>query len=73
MLTAAEDLCQKLEEYGDTESVKKARAIRNEVFAHLKRGYKMTLISNFDKHIRRKQLWLKIGYVPFKTEDQIHE
>ena len=45
-VTATEFLCQKLEECGDAESIEKARAIRNEVFTHLKRGYKMTLKSN---------------------------
>ena len=38
-VTAMEFLCQSLEECGDDESVEKARAIRNEVFTHLKRGY----------------------------------
>ena len=37
-VTATEVLCQKLEEMGDDESIEKARAIRNEVFVHLKRG-----------------------------------
>ena len=45
-ITATEALCQRLEECGDSESVEKARAIRNEVFAQLKRGYKMKLKSN---------------------------
>ena len=45
-VTATEVLCQRLEECGDNESVEKARAIRNEVFAKLKRGYKMKLKSN---------------------------
>ena len=52
-VTAAEDLCQKLEEYGDTESVEKARAIRNVVFDQLKRGYKMTLRSNLTQAQRK--------------------
>jgi hypothetical protein len=52
-VTAAEDLCQKLEEYGDTESVEKARAIRNVVFSELKRGYKMTLRSNLTQAQRK--------------------
>ena len=42
-VTATEDLCQKLEKIGDDESLEKARLIRNEVFLHLKRGYKMVL------------------------------
>ena len=45
-MTATEVLCQKLEEMGDDESVEKAREIRNEVFVHLKRGYKLTLKGN---------------------------
>ena len=45
-VTATEVLCQKLEEMGDDESIEKARAIRNEVFVHLKRGYKLTLKGN---------------------------
>jgi len=43
---ATELLCQRLEEGDEEESVQKARAIRNEVFNHLKRSYKMTLKSN---------------------------
>ena len=35
-ITATEALCQRLEECGDSESVEKARAIRNEVFAQVK-------------------------------------
>ena len=45
-VTAAEVLCQKLEEVGDAESVEKARFVRNEVFLHLKRSYKLTIKSN---------------------------
>ena len=45
-VTATEVLCQKLEEIGDDESMEKARKIRNEVFLHLKRGYKLRLRSN---------------------------
>ena len=45
-VTATEDLCQKLEKIGDDESLEKARLIRNEVFLHLKRGYKMVIKSN---------------------------
>ena len=52
-VTAAEDLCQKLEEYGDTKSVEKARALRNVVFDQLKRGYKMTLRSNLTQAQRK--------------------
>ena len=37
-IQAAELLCQKLEEGEDTESVEKARSIRNVVFQHLKKG-----------------------------------
>ena len=48
-----EVLCQKLEDMGDSESVEKARAIRNEVFLHLKRGYKMKLKSNLSPDQRR--------------------
>ena len=43
---ATELLCQRLEEVDDEESVEKARAIRNEVFSHLKQSYKMTLKRN---------------------------
>ena len=35
-IQAVELLCQKLEEGGDTESVEKARSIRNVVFQHLR-------------------------------------
>ena len=52
-ITATEVLCQKLEDMGDSESVEKARAIRNEVFLHLKRGYKMKLKSNLSPDQRR--------------------
>ena len=52
-VTATEALYQRLEECGDAESVEKARAIRNEVFALLKRGYKLTLKSNLSKAQRR--------------------
>jgi len=52
-VTATEVLCQKLEECGDNESVEKARAIRNEVFAQLKRGYKMKLKSNLTQAQRK--------------------
>ena len=45
-MQATELLCQRLEEGDEEESVQKARAIRNEVFNHLKRSYKMTLKSN---------------------------
>ena len=45
-VTATEDLCQKLEKIGNDESLEKARLIRNEVFLHLKRGYKMVIKSN---------------------------
>ena len=48
-VTATEALCQRLEECGDAESVEKARAIRNEVFTHLKRGYKLNLKSTLSK------------------------
>ena len=43
---AAELLCQRLEEAGDSESVEKARSVRNLVFQHLKQSYKMTIKSN---------------------------
>ena len=45
-VTATEDLCQKLEKIGDVESIEKARMIRNEVFLHLKKGYKMVIKKN---------------------------
>ena len=45
-------LCQKLEEGGDAEFVEKARSIRNVVFQHLKKGYKMTIKSNMSKRQR---------------------
>ena len=45
-VTATEDLCQKLEKIGDAESIEKARMIRNEVFLHLKKGYKMVIKKN---------------------------
>ena len=45
-VTAMEDLCQKLEKIGDAESIEKARMIRNEVFLHLKKGYKMVIKKN---------------------------
>ena len=51
-IQAAELLCQKLEEGEDTESVEKARSIRNVVFQHLKKGYKMTIKSNMSKRQR---------------------
>ena len=35
-----------MEEMGEDESMEKARAIRNEVSIHLKKGYKLTLKSN---------------------------
>ena len=44
-VTAAEVLCQRLEEVRDAESVVKARYVRNEVFPHLKRSYKMPIKS----------------------------
>jgi len=55
-VTATEVLCQKLEEIGDDESMEKARKIRNEVFLHLKRGYKLRLRSNssFEERIQVK-------------------
>ena len=52
-VTATEALCQRLEECGDAKLVEKTRAIRNEVFAHLKRGYKFILKSNLSKMQRR--------------------
>ena len=45
-VTAAEVLCQRLEEVGDAESVEKARFVRNEMFLHLKRSYKLTIKNN---------------------------
>ena len=52
-VTAAEVLCQRLEEVGDAESIEKARYVRNEVFLHLKRSYKMTIKSNLTPDHRR--------------------
>jgi len=52
-VTATELLCQRLEEAGDDESQEKARMIRNEVFLHLKRGYKMKLKSNLSPEQRQ--------------------
>ena len=52
-VAATEDLCQKLEKIGDGESVEKARMIRNEVFIHLKKGYKMVIRSNLSAHQRK--------------------
>ena len=52
-VTAAEVLCQRLEEVGDAESIEKARYVRNEVFLHLKRSYKMTIKSNLTPDQRR--------------------
>ena len=52
-VTAMEFLYQKLEECGDAESIEKARAIRNEVFMHLKRGHMMTLKSNLTENTSR--------------------
>ena len=37
---------KKLEKIGDAESIEKARMIRNEVFLHLKKGYKMVIKKN---------------------------
>ena len=45
-VTAAEVLCKKLEDIGDADSMEKARYVRNEVFIHLKRSYKMKIRSN---------------------------
>ena len=50
---ATELLCLRLEEGDDEESVEKARAIRNEVFNHLKRSYKITLKSNLTSAQRK--------------------
>ena len=52
-VTAAEVLCQRLEEVGDAESIEKARYVRNEVFLHLKRSYKMKIKSNLTPDQRR--------------------
>ena len=52
-VTAAEVLCQRLEEVGDAESVEKARFVRNEMFLHLKRSYKLTIKSNLTPAQRR--------------------
>ena len=52
-VTAAEVLCQRLEEVGDAESIEKARYVRNEMFLHLKRSYKMTIKSNLTPDQRR--------------------
>ena len=52
-VAATEDLCQKLEKIGDGESVEKARMIRNEVFIHLKKGYKMVIRNNLSVHQRK--------------------
>ena len=52
---ATELLCQRLEEGDDDESVEKARAIRNEVFGHLKRSYKLKIKSNLSP-LQRKVL-----------------
>ena len=49
----ADVLCQKLEEVGDAKSVKKARFVRNEVFLHLERSYKLTIESNLTPAQRR--------------------
>ena len=43
---AAELLCQRLQEVGDADSMQKARSIRNVVFQHLKKGYKMRIKAN---------------------------
>ena len=51
---ATELLCQRLEEGDDDESVEKARAIRNEVFGHLKRSYKLKIKSNLNE---RRRWW----------------
>ena len=45
-MAATEDLCQNLEKKGDAESIEKARMIRNKVFLHLKKGYKMVIKKN---------------------------
>ena len=50
---ATELLCQRLEEGDDDESVEKARAIRNEVFGHLKRSYKLKIRSNLSPSQRK--------------------
>ena len=54
-MAATEDLCQRLEKIGDDESEKKARTVRNEVFIHLKKGYKMVIRRNLSA-VQRKVL-----------------
>ena len=54
-VAATENLCQRLEKIGDGESVEKARMIiiRNEVFIHLKKRYKIGIRNNFTAHQKK--------------------
>ena len=52
-VVAIEDLCQRLERKGDGESLEKTRMIRNDVFIHLKKRYKIGIRNNFTAHQKK--------------------
>ena len=52
-VVAIEDLCQRLERKGDGESMEKTRMIRNDVFIHLKKRYKIGIRNNFTTHQKK--------------------
>ena len=52
-VAAMEDLCQKLELKGDGESMENTRMIRNDVFIHLKKSYKMGIKKNNSAHQKK--------------------